>query len=442
MRDRRKILLGGILLPLLLALPPVSAQAGHNKGRKDHKSRDRDHGGQDDNAPNSPAPAAGECAEPAPGLLSWWPAEGTAEDIWGGNDGVLVDATFAPGMVGQAFDFSGDLDHVRVPHSASLNLMASDPYTIEFWIKTDGVSEGHPSLIEKWATSTLPAYPFAVRLNTGDSRFSAVGPKGTIFCGVFDGSKFPFVWSTAVVDDDQFHHVACVYDNLAKSIDVYIDGMYDSSESYTSLADVSNTQDVYFGIRGNLHPLTEFDRLLDEVSIYKDALTPDEISAIYSAGSSGKCRSLTVAIDVKPGSDDNAINLNGHGVIPVAINGSADFSVLDVDFGSLTFAGLEVGVHCGRGPQCGLEDWNQDGFLDAVCHFEDNVQNWAGGETTATLTGQLFDGTPIEGTDSIRIVPDKDKKDKKAKKEKKEKKPKVKKPKKAKKDKKGKNKKK
>jgi len=354
----------------------------------------------------APGQATGQqCADPAPGLLSWWPAEGTAEDFWGSNDGTLLSATFGPGMVGQAFDFSGELDHVRVPHSPSLDFTANDPYTIEFWIRTDGVSLGHPSLIEKWATATIPAYPFAVRLNTGDTRFSTVGPKGTIFCGVFDGSDFPFVWSNAVVDDDQFHHVACVYDNVAKSIDVYIDGNLDNSWTYTALDDVSNEEDIFFGIRGNLHSLTEFNRLLDEVSLYTQALAPEDIYAIYAAGSAGKCRSLTVDIDVKPGSDTNSINLNGHGVIPVAINGSAGFSVLDVDFGSLLLEGLEVGVKCGRGPQCGLEDWNQDGFLDAVCHFEDNVQNWAGGETVATLTGQLFDGTLIEGTDSIRLVP-------------------------------------
>jgi hypothetical protein len=423
MRGRRKLLLAGVLLPLVLALLPASTLAGHGKPDKDHKNRDRDHGSRDDDSrdhdsrddndsPTDVSPpdqAPGQCAQPASGLLSWWPAEGTAEDIWNGNDGTLVNATFSPGMVGQAFDFSGVQDHVRVPHTASLDFTANDPYTIEFWIRTDGVTLGHPALVEKWASPSVPAYPFAVRLNTGDTRFSTVGPKGTIFCGVFDGSEFPYVWSNAIVDDDQFHHVACVYDNVAKSINVYIDGNFDNSWTYTSLNDVLNQEDIFFGIRGNLHPLTEFNRVLDEVSLYTQALAPEEIYAIYAAGSAGKCRSQTVEIDVKPGSDINSINLNGHGVIPVAINGSANFSVLDVDFGSLLFEGLEVGVRGNRGPHCGLEDWNQDGFLDAVCHFENNVQNWTGGETMATLTGQLFDGTQIEGTDSIRLVPDKNK---------------------------------
>jgi Concanavalin A-like lectin/glucanases superfamily len=417
----KRLLLAGVVLPLLLALLPSTAWS-KGKHEDHHKSRHGD-SRDDDSADNGSGQVPGQCVQPASSLLSWWPAEGTAEDVWGDNDGTLVDATFTSGKVGQAFDFSGSLDHVRVPHSPSLDFTANDPYTIEFWIKTDGVSEGHPALVEKWASPTIPAYPFAVRLNTGDPRFSSVGPKGTIFCGVFDGSEFPFVWSSTAIDDDQYHHVACVYDNVAKSIEVYIDGFLDGTQNYSGLADINNDQDIFFGIRGNLNPLAEFNRYLDEVSIYTSALSADEIRAIYEAGSAGKCRAFTVDIDVKPGSDTNAINLNDHGVIPVAINGSADFSVLDVDFGSLNFEGLEVGVRCQQGPQCGLEDWNQDGFLDAVCHFEDNVDNWAGGETVATLSGQLFDGTPFTGTDSIQLVPDhqKAKKVKKAKREKKEK---------------------
>ena len=436
----KKLLLAGVLLPLVLALLPVSPAAGNGRhDSRDHGSRDNDSSddnssddnSRDDDSRDDDNPR--DCAYPAPDLLSWWPAEGTAEDVWAENDGVLVDATFTDGKVGQAFDFSGELDHVRIPHSTSLDITANDPYTIEFWIRTDGVTLGHPALVEKWASPTIPAYPFAIRLNTGDTRFASVGPKGTIFCGVFDGTEFPFVWSNATVDNDRFHHVACVYDNVAKSIEVYIDGQFDNVETYTGLNDVSNEQDVFFGIRGNLNALTEFERLLDEVSLYTRALDANEINAVYAAGSAGKCRAATIDIDVKPGSDRNSINLKRQGVIPVAINGSAHFSVLDVDFGSLLFEGLDLGLKSKQGPHCGLEDWNQDGHLDAVCHFENDAENWAGGTTLATLTGLLFDGSVVTGTDDIKLVAKKGKKAKKV-----SKKSKVKKTKKAKKTKKNK----
>jgi len=114
---------------------------------------------------------------------------------------------------------------------------------------------------------------------------------------------------------------------------------------------------------------------------------------------------ITVEIDIKPGGYPNCFNLNGHGVIPVAVNGSADFDVYDIDVNTLLFDGLNVRVRGNKGPLCSIEDWNGDGFLDMVCHFEDDPVNWVDGDSTATLTGNLLDTTPMEGTDSICIVP-------------------------------------
>jgi len=116
---------------------------------------------------------------------------------------------------------------------------------------------------------------------------------------------------------------------------------------------------------------------------------------------------INVEIDIKPGSDPNCININSHGVIPVAINGSEDFSVYDIDVESLSFGGLTVRIRGKRGPLCSVEDWNEDGHSDLVCRFEDDPDNWAPGGDYATLTGTLIDGTSFEGTDSICIVPHK-----------------------------------
>ena len=48
---------------------------------------------------------------------------------------------------------------------------------------------------------------------------------------------------------------------------------------------------------------------------------------------------------------------------------------------------------------------NEDDFLDLVVQFEDSDGWIASGTDEATLTGELLDGTPIEGKDSICIVP-------------------------------------
>lgn len=79
---------------------------------------------------------------------------------------------------------------------------------------------------------------------------------------------------------------------------------------------------------------------------------------------------LNVVIDLKPGSDPNCFNVDGNGVIPVAILGASDFDVSDIDTTSL-----------------------------------DDPANWFPGDGVAGLTGQLLDGMTFEGEDSICVVP-------------------------------------
>jgi hypothetical protein len=112
-----------------------------------------------------------------------------------------------------------------------------------------------------------------------------------------------------------------------------------------------------------------------------------------------------VAIDVKPGSFPNCFNINGHGVVPVAILGSSTFDVTNIDQTTLNFGGFDLRLRGNSDPMCSLEDTNSDGLWDLVCHFEDDPGAWTAGDSEATLTGELFDGTAFEGTDSICVVP-------------------------------------
>src|SRR5881392_1275116 len=55
-------------------------------------------------------------------VIGWWPGDGSARDIIGGNTGTLHNGTtFATGIVRQAFAFDGTNDYVSISHSAVLN---------------------------------------------------------------------------------------------------------------------------------------------------------------------------------------------------------------------------------------------------------------------------------------------------------------------------------
>jgi hypothetical protein len=115
---------------------------------------------------------------------------------------------------------------------------------------------------------------------------------------------------------------------------------------------------------------------------------------------------LQVTIDIKPGATPNCINNDGHGVIPVAILGSATFDVTGVDATSVRLEGLAVRVVGRQGNlQASYADVNGDGLTDLVVQIADEDGVFDTGDGTATLTATLFNGTHIAGSDTICIVP-------------------------------------
>lgn len=130
-----------------------------------------------------------------------------------------------------------------------------------------------------------------------------------------------------------------------------------------------------------------------------------DFDPILAAAPSPSCPVILVAIDVKPGNKKNCFNPNGHGVVPVAVLGSADFDVTEIDPATLLFGPFEVRSRGKKGLKCKIKDVNHDGFDDYICKFEDNGE-WDENQTaTATLVGQTFGGASFEGTDAICIAP-------------------------------------
>ncbi len=113
--------------------------------------------------------------------------------------------------------------------------------------------------------------------------------------------------------------------------------------------------------------------------------------------------SVSVDIDIKPGIDPNSINLRSMGVVPVAILGSDTFDVTDVDVTTLMFGTASPAHDLTDSDTYNehIQDVNDDGFLDLVSHYKQKETGIGCSDIEATLTGELLDGTPIEGTDSV-----------------------------------------
>jgi hypothetical protein len=121
----------------------------------------------------------------------------------------------------------------------------------------------------------------------------------------------------------------------------------------------------------------------------------------------GPVPTIEVAIDIKPGSWPNAINLGSHGLVPVAIFSSEDFDATNVDPDTVELAGSGVEVR-GKGNKylAHTEDVDGDGLLDLVVQVAtanldpESLQNGV-----VILSGSTYDGQAIEGEDQITIVP-------------------------------------
>ncbi len=113
---------------------------------------------------------------------------------------------------------------------------------------------------------------------------------------------------------------------------------------------------------------------------------------------------VTVNLDIKPESFPNSINPNSKGTISVAILSAPNFNAPSrVDKASLTFGrtGDEQSLVVCKS----VEDVNNDGLLDQICHFNTQLAGFQVGDTEGILRGQTVDGVSIEGRDSVRIVP-------------------------------------
>ena len=134
---------------------------------------------------------------------------------------------------------------------------------------------------------------------------------------------------------------------------------------------------------------------------------------------------IKVAIDIKPESCPNPLNVKGKGVLPVAILGTADFDVTQVDPASIRLEGVVAplrwaieDVATPYTPSGEVEEYmcttdGPDGILDLTLKFDTQEVVEAIGEVNdgdclvLTLTGNLlgeFSGTPILGEDVIIII--------------------------------------
>jgi Concanavalin A-like lectin/glucanases superfamily len=218
------------------------------------------------------------CDSAPAGMVSWWKAEGNANDSQDSHNGTVNDATFAPGEVGQAFTFDGTDDSVSIPSSSDWNFGTGD-FTFDFWEKSSASSE-----TREYALSFDPVQDTTnLEFNFNDSNIGlwvywngGGGPLGTNAIQVGTGGQYT---------DGQWHHIALT--RSGSTLTLYIDGVAVGTATYSDPIDLSGGNNNYLGkYAGNNF---FWNGQIDEVEIFKRGLTGTEVARIFNAGSNGKC---------------------------------------------------------------------------------------------------------------------------------------------------------
>jgi hypothetical protein len=206
--------------------------------------------------------AAGKPGQMPAGLVALWSGEGNANDSVGGNNGTLMGSTtFAPGKIGQGFEFDGNNGSgVLLGNPAGLQLQ---DFTIEAWIKRSSASVvSHGS--------------------GGNGNLLGCGWGGFDFFmewnGRLDFDKFGDVYPQygPFITDTNFHHVALT--KAGGTVVFYLDGVAHPVPNYSGTFNF--TSSIGIGYRPD-NGDNSFMGTIDEMGVFNRALSDSEIQTIY-----------------------------------------------------------------------------------------------------------------------------------------------------------------
>ena len=194
-----------------------------------------------------------------PGLVTKWCAEGNGVDLIGGANLSDLNASFAPGVVGQAFSFDGAGDFASFNNCGDFG---ANDFTVDFWERAS--SAGYSVLLSR------PACYRVMDLGN-DVSFELHTDLGALSVQT----------SGQHIGDGQYHHIACVRQDT--NLLIYVDGEVAGTNSFPAIGTVA-TSIFGFELADDDGGPTRFGGQMDEIELYSRALSASEITGIYAAG--------------------------------------------------------------------------------------------------------------------------------------------------------------
>lgn len=214
---------------------------------------------------------------PVIGLVAHYPLNGTAIEASGnGNDGVVYGATPVPDRHGNreaALYFNGVDSYVDCgdPSSGSLDMPTDVNFAISVWFRTDQLSQQYPMIISKETYGSNNRLGYNVFLNQG----VPPGVCAEVWLGRTQYGNCP---AGPGVNDNAWHHLVLVRGGFV--LTVYFDGAKVKDSPCTN-QDISNAGHFVIGKHSSNTAIARFRGSVDDLRIYKRALSMDEVRALY-----------------------------------------------------------------------------------------------------------------------------------------------------------------
>jgi hypothetical protein len=245
-----------------------------------------------DTPPTTPAPPTCAPLEGLPGLVAWWRLDERSGEVAVdsianpvANNGIMccLPLEFGAGKVAGALRFNGRDTSIDVEDHPSLDFGTSrdGDFSMAAWVKfpPGALTNGVHVAISKQASAGGPGYQLHF-LNAQPSMQIADESGYTNF-----GAGVP------VPKDDQWHHVAVAVDrDVPSGGRFYLDGA-PLGQPFDPTARPGTLENASF-VRIGAQSFTGMSRLdgwLDEVDIYRSALSAAAVARLHQAGSAGKC---------------------------------------------------------------------------------------------------------------------------------------------------------
>jgi hypothetical protein len=239
--------------------------------------------------------ATADCPE---GILGLWRLDEAAGPVYNDINGEhTITAEVSPvatdGIIGRAQSFDANTKMDIPDNGNEFEWEATSDFSFELWIRTASTT-GTMVLLGRYRND-VAAFPaasnFWVGLNNGRATFSLrdnTGPTAGL-----PGGKYYEITGGPNLGDNEWHHIIAVRDGANQINRLYVDGLKvaNVATTYANAFSAPEPTEINLGwFDDNAGTAYHFIGAIDEVTIFKSAVTDEEASSYYGAGSpQGHC---------------------------------------------------------------------------------------------------------------------------------------------------------